>query len=1117
MVVLSVYGDFVHGGFVHGGFVHGGFVHDRRLAPTHRELLVLNPAGKTSGATDKVKKYSPEDSLWGSSTSSFFRCLCLLCYQLDGQGRYGGRQEYSCLYLALDIDKYIRPWNVVNNNGVISFFKELSDYRPENFPLQENTPIIAAYWADVDISKPNDTGNVWYRETRDPAALANATNEIRAYHSAYKNFRAYWVFVATWDEVGFYGALTTGLNKKNTFQAVLVLDFTGRLSFVILNYAKIEWTTGANSQGSVDTGLGGKPAQAGFNAGDKVNYYEIDGARTDTVINLTLTSNTGVPGKWIFRIDSSEIEDSCSQSGSGQLFFKPNYGSMLGGSVITVDGPCLNSTSSVSGRIETGGELCCYISGGQAFCVFPPVFNTGIVNISLNFDDRGWNYTGAFELKNIMDVPIQVTRLDPESWITGRKVAVTWDEMSFNSSVYIIEILEYRVKNGSESLFSVYNKTLESNPYGRYFLEIPPASSFSGMSVAIVRLSIPSLNCNGTAEAIYSDIFPVQYSRKSDSENVCSEWLIEQANLLPVDVTGSCPCTLSQAEGDTAQFSVDPFCHENSFSPINCLYRSHSASQCIIPNLGSDTASTFVCCYDKGTGELLNALDGKGGGTAERYSYYQKGTSDGIKVVPYFTYMQEDIAPYLHCCDFSSNHTLCDQLLQIKKPVECKGYSPPAAAQAAGDPHIETLDRFNYTFNGLGEFILLRENTSGAVVQVRTSQATDSLGNLQNATVFTAAAMKASSNSSVLEIIAMDPNPYIYSIFFNDKPIDLTTNISKLPGFTIYKTNTNNNSVEFTVVLEHVGLSVLLEVTQEKLMNIMVIAAASLRGKLEGLLGNFNGDPHDDLMASNGNLLSHTASMEDIHYKFGITWEVSENESLFTELVFDTPAQFDYMPMFADEIIITRNDTVKICGSNNQCKFDFEVTGRESIALSTKKFNERFEERINEIKPVIRCDYVPGITNGNRTVTGLKAGDTITVECDDGYSVMGNDSTLTCGPDGQWSNSMPSCIKVNTNGSPLPIIYIAIGAAAGGFVILVLLVVFIRVLCKRVKHVPKIDQGSDYEQAIDLPTIFPISDIPSPVFENSLFMSSLQKLCQKGSFHIPRPTYVDPNIYSEYF
>ncbi|CAG5134000.1 unnamed protein product, partial [Candidula unifasciata] len=146
----------------------------------------------------------------------------------------------------------------VNNNGVISFVAELTTYRPSNFPLQQEIPIIAPYWADVYLV--NSSGNVWFRETRDPAMLNKATQEIGTLF-AIKNFRAKWVFVATWDEVGFYGAELEGKNKRNTFQAVLALDVTHKMSFVILNYAKIDWTTGANSQGDPTTGLGGSPAQ----------------------------------------------------------------------------------------------------------------------------------------------------------------------------------------------------------------------------------------------------------------------------------------------------------------------------------------------------------------------------------------------------------------------------------------------------------------------------------------------------------------------------------------------------------------------------------------------------------------------------------------------------------------------------------------------------------------------------------------------------------------------------------------------------------------------------------------------------------------------------------------
>lgn len=55
--------------------------------------------------------------------------------------------------------------------------------------------------------------------------------------------------------------------------------------------------------------------QAGFNAGNGMDYVELDGAQTAAVLNLTLTSNVGVSGKWILRVDSRSNLNPCATSG----------------------------------------------------------------------------------------------------------------------------------------------------------------------------------------------------------------------------------------------------------------------------------------------------------------------------------------------------------------------------------------------------------------------------------------------------------------------------------------------------------------------------------------------------------------------------------------------------------------------------------------------------------------------------------------------------------------------------------------------------------------------------------------------------------------------------------
>ena len=68
---------------------------------------------------------------------------------------------------------------------------------------------------------------------------------------------------------------------------------------------EIQWTTGDDS-GGID-GLGGAEALAGINAGDGVNNITIPGSLTPHIINITQTSNVGIPGVWIFKVGEGNV------------------------------------------------------------------------------------------------------------------------------------------------------------------------------------------------------------------------------------------------------------------------------------------------------------------------------------------------------------------------------------------------------------------------------------------------------------------------------------------------------------------------------------------------------------------------------------------------------------------------------------------------------------------------------------------------------------------------------------------------------------------------------------------------------------------------------------------
>ncbi|XP_038605122.1 sushi, nidogen and EGF-like domain-containing protein 1 isoform X2 [Tachyglossus aculeatus] len=206
----------------------------------------------------------------------------------------------------------------VNNNGIISFLKEVSQFTPVAFPISKDRCVVAAFWADVDNRR---AGEVYYRESKNPATLRRATQDIRQYFPEFTDFSAQWVFIATWNRVTFFGG--SSFSPVNTFQIVLITD--GKLSFTIFNYESITWTTGMHASSGGDfAGLGGIAAQAGFNAGDGKRYFNIPGSRTDDIADVEMTTNVGIPGRWVFRIDDAQVQvGGCINTTSVCLTLRP--------------------------------------------------------------------------------------------------------------------------------------------------------------------------------------------------------------------------------------------------------------------------------------------------------------------------------------------------------------------------------------------------------------------------------------------------------------------------------------------------------------------------------------------------------------------------------------------------------------------------------------------------------------------------------------------------------------------------------------------------------------------------------------------------------------------------
>ncbi|KAK7477014.1 hypothetical protein BaRGS_00031694, partial [Batillaria attramentaria] len=250
-----------------------------------------------------------------------------------------------------------------------------------------------------------------------------------------------------------------------------------------------------------------------------------------------------------------------------------------------------------------------------------------------------------------------------------------------------------------------------------------------------------------------------------------------------------------------------------------------------------------------------------------------------------------------------------------------------------GDPHLITLDGAEYSFNGWGEYVILKTSDGSLEVQGRTSK-------LQgfNVTVFTAFALK-NENDPPVEVQHADNsgNGQLKVLlngteFLDNEVMEDNTYLEKL-----------NSAKDVQIILTS-GVSIMVSAMSDRL-SLKFLAPPGDLQESSGLLGYVDGDDKNDFMFRNG---TFTDSQPEHIFQFGQSWLIpNENQSLFTYQSGSDFASYqhqDFVPIFlpstADAVLLALNDTRDIgsalCGTNLACLQDFLVTNDNDTALATK-------------------------------------------------------------------------------------------------------------------------------------------------------------------------------------
>ncbi|PIK57234.1 hypothetical protein BSL78_05871 [Apostichopus japonicus] len=325
-----------------------------------------------------------------------------------------------------------------------------------------------------------------------------------------------------------------------------------------------------------------------------------------------------------------------------------------------------------------------------------------------------------------------------------------------------------------------------------------PTESLNGLSSFGLSLSVITLKANGKSlfQVLSSGIL------KMIGRSICSSWLQSTS----VGDLPPCPCTDQQAEAD-GNFETDANPSLEYFHPVtSSCYRSGSGG------------SGQQCCY----GSDGNILVGPpGGGTVDAYA---PGGFCGTVKNFWF-----DVLPFLACCKLISQ---CETYYEFLPSDDCSDYQPPRPTIGTGDPHFISLDGKEFTFNGAGEFVLVKSSLHNFTFQARMEVLVDT-----DASVYTAFVL-SSDMSDTIQVQRSPLNGTL--ILLNGEPIDLYFDgyLIRKRDFRGLRLTVNPEVSEITIRL-HIGATALIRITTE-MMSFILQLPDSFKGQTEVLLGNFN-------------------------------------------------------------------------------------------------------------------------------------------------------------------------------------------------------------------------------------------------------------------------------------
>ena len=207
-----------------------------------------------------------------------------------------------------------------------------------------------------------------------------------------------------------------------------------------------------------------------------------------------------------------------------------------------------------------------------------------------------------------------------------------------------------------------------------------------------------------------------------------------------------------------------------------------------------------------------------------------------------------------------------------------------------GDVHLTTFDGLHYDFQAAGEFLLAKSTAPGDSYQIQIRL--QPWFNSATVSVMTEIAAGVGNNRVTFD------NTRTSTVWVNGAPVSLTTGSPyQLGDGTLTQLSASSWEIQWntgeTLTVTNAG----------SFLNLSTSLGPNAQpGTVEGLLGNDNGNPQNDLALPNGTILQQPVSFASLYTNFANAWRVSQQNSLLDYGAGQTTASFTNLNFPSDNV-----------------------------------------------------------------------------------------------------------------------------------------------------------------------------------------------------------------------